>query len=73
MYATTVHPVVGAYPTTTWPWRFERTKPRLDRPGPLFAEHNREVLREAGLDDAAIAALYESGITADEPGLPKVS
>ena len=71
MYATTVHPVVGAYPTTTWPWRFERTQPQLVRPGPLFAEHNREVLKEAGLDDAAIAALYESGITADNPVIPE--
>jgi crotonobetainyl-CoA:carnitine CoA-transferase CaiB-like acyl-CoA transferase len=67
MYETIVSPVVGAYPTTTWPWRFERTPARLVRPGPLFAEHNREILKEAGFDDAAIAALYESGITADEP------
>jgi crotonobetainyl-CoA:carnitine CoA-transferase CaiB-like acyl-CoA transferase len=67
MYETIVNPVVGAYPTTTWPWRFERTPARLTRPAPLFAEHNREILREAGLDDAAIAALYESGTTADEP------
>ena len=37
------------------------------RPAPLFAQHNREILKEAGLDEAAIAALYESGTTADEP------
>ncbi|MET0326720.1 MAG: CoA transferase, partial [Ilumatobacteraceae bacterium] len=67
MYETTVHPVVGAYPTTTWPWRFERTPPRLVRPAPLFAEHNREILHEAGLDDDAIEALYAAGATADEP------
>jgi crotonobetainyl-CoA:carnitine CoA-transferase CaiB-like acyl-CoA transferase len=67
MYETIVHPVVGAYPTTTWPWRFERTPARIERPAPLFAEHNREILSEAGLDDDAIAALYESGTTADEP------
>ena len=51
----------------TWPWRFERTPARIERPAPLFAEHNREILEEAGLDDAAIAALYASGTTADEP------
>ena len=59
MYETIVFPVVGAYPTTTWPWRFERTPARLARPAPLFAEHNREILDEAGLDDDAIDALYE--------------
>ena len=58
MYETIVHPVVGAYPTTTWPWRFARTPARIARPAPLFAEHNREILHEAGLDDDAIDALY---------------
>jgi crotonobetainyl-CoA:carnitine CoA-transferase CaiB-like acyl-CoA transferase len=67
MYETIVHPVVGAYPMTTWPWRFERTPARLSRPAPLFAQHNREILLEAGLDDDAIAALYASGTTTDEP------
>lgn len=67
MYETTVHPVVGAYPTTTWPWRFDRTPARLTRPAPLFAQHNREILREAGFGEQAIAGLYESGTTADEP------
>ena len=67
MYETIVHPVVGAYPTTTWPWRFERTPASIRRPAPLFAQHNREVLREAGLTDDHIEALYASGTTADEP------
>jgi crotonobetainyl-CoA:carnitine CoA-transferase CaiB-like acyl-CoA transferase len=67
MYETTVHPVVGAYPTTTWPWRFERTPAHLDRPAPLFAQHNREILQEAGLSDDAVSALYGSGTTADNP------
>jgi crotonobetainyl-CoA:carnitine CoA-transferase CaiB-like acyl-CoA transferase len=67
MFETLLSPVVGAYPTTTWPWKFERTPARLTRPAPLFAQHNREILKEAGLDEDAIAALYESGTTADEP------
>lgn len=67
MFETTVHPVVGAYPTTTWPWRFARTPGQLDRPAPLFAQHNREILAEAGLNEAAIADLYASGTTADNP------
>jgi crotonobetainyl-CoA:carnitine CoA-transferase CaiB-like acyl-CoA transferase len=67
MYQTTVHPVVGAYPTTTWPWRFDRTPAGMTRPAPLFAQHNREVLGEAGLDEAAINALYASGTMSDAP------
>ena len=63
--------MVGAYPAVTWPWRFERTPARIARPAPLFAQHNREILREAGLDDAAISALYATGSTADEPVLPE--
>jgi crotonobetainyl-CoA:carnitine CoA-transferase CaiB-like acyl-CoA transferase len=64
------HPVVGVYPTTTGPWRFARTPARLDRPAPLFAEHNRQVLAEAGLSEAQIASLYAVGVTADEPEIP---
>jgi crotonobetainyl-CoA:carnitine CoA-transferase CaiB-like acyl-CoA transferase len=67
LYETILHPVVGAYPTVTWPWRFERTPARIVRSAPLFAEHNREILAEAGLSDETVAALYESGTTADEP------
>jgi crotonobetainyl-CoA:carnitine CoA-transferase CaiB-like acyl-CoA transferase len=69
-YTDVEYPVVGVYPATTWPWRFERTPARMSRPAPLFSEHNREILKEAGLDDVAIDALYESGITADEPEVP---
>jgi crotonobetainyl-CoA:carnitine CoA-transferase CaiB-like acyl-CoA transferase len=61
------HPVVGVYPTTTWPWRFARTPARLARPAPLFGEHNRRILRDAGFDEARIEALYATGVTADEP------
>jgi crotonobetainyl-CoA:carnitine CoA-transferase CaiB-like acyl-CoA transferase len=67
MYETIVYPVVGAYPATTWPWHFEHTPARIERPAPLFAQHNCEILREAGLDDERIAELYASGVTADEP------
>lgn len=67
MYQTLLNPVVGAYPTTTWPWRFGRTPARIERPAPLFAQHNREVLTEFGFTPEGIAALYESGTTKDEP------
>ncbi len=67
LYETILHPVVGAYPTVTWPWQFERTPARITRSAPLFAEHNREILAEAGLSDDTVAALYATGTTADEP------
>jgi len=66
-YTDVEFPVVGVYPTTTWPWHLARTPARMSRPSPVFAEHNREVLAEAGLDQQAIDDLYARGITADEP------
>ncbi|MPY94684.1 MAG: hypothetical protein GEV08_16965 [Acidimicrobiia bacterium] len=66
-YLPVEHPVTGVQPTSSWPWRLSRTPARIARPAPLFAEHNRELLAEAGLDDAAIAALYAAGATADAP------
>lgn len=61
------HPVVGVYPYTSWPWRFSRTPASVTRPAPLFAQHNREVLAEAGLDEKAVDMLYADGVTSDEP------
>jgi len=69
MYQTVVFPVVGAYPTPTWPWRFERTPAAITRPAPLFAQQNQEILSEV-LDADTLAALYASGTTADEPEKP---
>jgi crotonobetainyl-CoA:carnitine CoA-transferase CaiB-like acyl-CoA transferase len=69
-YQHTEHPVVGVYPTSTWPWKFSRTPGRLDRPGPLFAEHNRQILEDLGYDEARIAGLYERRVTSDEPFAP---
>jgi crotonobetainyl-CoA:carnitine CoA-transferase CaiB-like acyl-CoA transferase len=43
-------------------------QPRGDsRPAPTLGEHNREVLREAGLSDAEIDDLAEAGVTGTEP------
>jgi crotonobetainyl-CoA:carnitine CoA-transferase CaiB-like acyl-CoA transferase len=63
------HPVVGVYPFPGWPWRFSRTPAAITRPAPLFGEHNRAVLQEAGLDDGQVAALYREGVTSDVPRL----
>jgi crotonobetainyl-CoA:carnitine CoA-transferase CaiB-like acyl-CoA transferase len=69
-YIDVEHPVVGVYPYASWPWQFSRTPAEIRRPAPVFAEHNRDVLRDVGLSEAEIDVLYETGVTADEPILP---
>jgi crotonobetainyl-CoA:carnitine CoA-transferase CaiB-like acyl-CoA transferase len=61
------HPVAGAYKSVPPPARFSRTPSSVRRPAPLVGEHNREVLREVGLDDAAIDALEASGALRSKP------
>ncbi|BBZ29657.1 CoA transferase [Mycolicibacterium madagascariense] len=45
------------------PRRFHRS------PAPLLGEHNHELLRELGLDDAEIAALEEDGVIGTAPAV----
>ncbi|MGD9933912.1 MAG: CoA transferase [Dehalococcoidia bacterium] len=62
------HPEAGTHLFCGFPYRLEKTPARIHRPAPMFAEHNREVFSELlGLDESEIAALYASGVTADEP------
>jgi crotonobetainyl-CoA:carnitine CoA-transferase CaiB-like acyl-CoA transferase len=61
-------PDVGSidYPGT--PLRFDgETHAESWSPAPRFGEHNREVLAELGLDDAAIDALERAGVIRDAP------
>lgn len=69
-YVYVEHPVVGVYPYASWPWQFSRTPAEVRRGAPVFAEHNRDVLREIGLSEAEIEELYATGITADVPIMP---
>lgn len=63
-----LHPVAGAYKSVPPPVRFSRTASSgVRRPAPLVGEHNREVLREVGLDDDAIDALEASGALRSKP------
>ncbi|BDZ54094.1 hypothetical protein GCM10025870_11670 [Agromyces marinus] len=55
------HPTEGLVKTPGFPYRFSATPPRIDRGAPRVGEHTREVLREAGFDEAAIDALLASG------------
>ena len=62
----TEHPVAGPLRQTRTAARFSGTVPDAPRGAPLIGQHNVEVLREAGLSDAEIAALVASGAVGDE-------
>ena len=65
------HPDTGVYPYPGFMWRFSRTAPSVRSHAPRFAEGNEYVFGDLlGLDDAAIARLYEEGVTAHEPAVP---
>ena len=57
LFEHTEHPSEGAIVAVRPPTRFARTPAALRRPAPWLGQHNDEVLREAGYDDAQIAAL----------------
>ena len=59
--------MIGVYQFPSWPWQLSRTPASIRNGAPLYAEHNRVILREAGLTDAAIDDLYATGVTADAP------
>ena len=55
------HPVAGTGKTIGLPVKFSATPGAVTRPGPLFGQHTREVLAEAGLTPDEIEALISSG------------
>ena len=57
-----VHPDAGATRAIGCPVHLSRTPPAVARPAPRLGEHTREVLREAGLADEEIDALYAQGV-----------
>lgn len=62
------HPVVGALPTPTVPFRFASVDRWLRAPAPLLGEHNRDILQGMlGLDDATYASLESRGIIGTRP------
>ena len=60
------HELLGGYTVTAPPVKFSETPLVANAPSPVLGKHTREVLREAGLDDAAVDALVEAG-AAREP------
>lgn len=57
------HPSEGELTVPDTALRFDRAAPPVHRHAPTLGEHGVEVLREAGLDEAAIAAALATGQT----------
>ena len=55
------HPSEGSLLSMKVPSEWSETAPAYRRHAPRFGEHTREVLREAGYDDAQIDAMVKSG------------
>jgi crotonobetainyl-CoA:carnitine CoA-transferase CaiB-like acyl-CoA transferase len=58
------HPTEGHVKTPGFAIRFSKTPSTVARGAPLTGEHSRDVLREAGYDDAAIERLIADGAVA---------
>ncbi len=57
---------MGAYPMHHVVPRLEGTPGSIRTPAPKLGEHNREVLRTVGVDDARYAALLAQGVVREE-------
>jgi crotonobetainyl-CoA:carnitine CoA-transferase CaiB-like acyl-CoA transferase len=55
------HPTEGRLKSLAVPSEWSESVPEYRRHAPGLGEHTREVLREAGYNDAAIEALITSG------------
>jgi crotonobetainyl-CoA:carnitine CoA-transferase CaiB-like acyl-CoA transferase len=55
------HVVAGSVRTIGFPVRMTATPASIDRAAPLFGEHTREVLAEAGCSAAEIEAMLAEG------------
>jgi crotonobetainyl-CoA:carnitine CoA-transferase CaiB-like acyl-CoA transferase len=58
-WSKTLHPIMGEVELPGRPFLMQEGGWQLRRPAPLLGEHTREVLAEAGVDDAAIAAVAQ--------------
>ena len=64
------HPSEGLLRTIAPPVKLHRTPAECERLAPRQGEHTVEVLREAGLDEAAIGAMLRDGSAVQAPPLP---
>jgi len=58
------HPTEGRVKTPGFPIKFSKTPSIVERGAPVTGQHTQEILKEAGYDDAAIAALVANGAVA---------
>ena len=56
------HPELGTYRTVNAPMRFKTAEVRPRGPAPKAGEHTRQILREAGLSQPELQALFDKGI-----------
>ncbi|MCP1845910.1 crotonobetainyl-CoA:carnitine CoA-transferase CaiB-like acyl-CoA transferase [Bradyrhizobium sp. USDA 4524] len=59
------HPAVGRIREMAVPSEWHGTPPQMRRHAPRLGEHSRDVLREAGYDDAAIDVMMASGVSTE--------
>ncbi len=64
MVAEVADPVAGAFRAVDSPLFFSNAVSRARGPAPMLGEHTRELLREAGVSEEAVAAMLEAGATA---------
>ena len=64
MFPTIEHPSLGSYNTVNIPMRFATADVKPRGPAPLLGENSEQVLRDFGMDDAAIADLKVAGTIA---------
>jgi crotonobetainyl-CoA:carnitine CoA-transferase CaiB-like acyl-CoA transferase len=65
MIAEMDHPIIGPMKTIAPPTKFSDMDFSVRRPTPWLGQHSAEVLREAGIDDARIAELFDRGVLFD--------
>ena len=67
MVTTVVHKHEGDVETIGLPVKFSDTPGRVRSGAPVYGQHSREVLKEAGFDDAELSALLAEGaVIADD-------
>lgn len=66
MHQEVAHPTAGTVEMPGSPMHFSGTPTTIRKYPPLLGEHTRELLREAGYDEAAIQRLMDDGVVALE-------
>ncbi|MCP5070214.1 MAG: hypothetical protein GY946_26905 [bacterium] len=61
------HPIVGVHPIADPPFRYATVDHWQQPPTPTMGQHNREVLGQLGLSDAAIDELEADEVIGTKP------